>query len=328
MSNYKVNYFDREYHKYLNNIFLDGIDRPDRTGVGSRAQFGKSFTVNLSDGFPITTTRKVAFRIAFEETMFFLRGETDTKKLEEKKINIWKGNTSREFLDKMGLNDLPEGDMGKGYGYQWARWDSYEFANIKNFRIAGEDFSDMPENGVGLFTVPSVEVYDATVIVRHINQAKEMLERAKKNPNDRRLLISAWNVAQLTETPLVPCHLIHQYQILDGKLNSLWFQRSVDSVYGLPYNVMSYAFLNIAFSKYLGLTPGTLTFMGGDCHIYSNQLWMVEEQLKRFPFDLPTLNINKELNTFKDILELEYSDIELVDYEAHPDFKDKPPMAV
>jgi thymidylate synthase len=323
-----MNNFEQQYLMYLTDILDKGIDRPDRTGIGSRARFGKSFTIDLSEGFPIITTRKVPFRIAFEETMFFLRGETDTKKLEEKKINIWKGNTSREFLDKMGLQHLPEGDMGKGYGWQWAKWEQYQFLNTSSATpIMGAAKDPIPEQGY--FYLPTVGwTFNATVVVTYINQAKEMLERAKKNPNDRRLLISAWNVAQLKDTPLVPCHLLHQYQILDGKLNSLWFQRSVDSCYGLPFNVMSYAFLNVVFAKYLELEPGELTFMGGDCHIYDNQLNMARSQVLRAPFDLPKLEIKKELKTFDDILDLQFTDLELLNYQAHPDFADKPPMAV
>lgn len=314
--NYNANAYDSKYTTLIRDILDNGKDRPDRTGIGSRALFGKSFTVDLADGFPILTTRKVAFRIAFEETMFFLRGETDTKKLEEKKINIWKGNTTREFLDKMGLQHLPEGDMGKGYGYQWTQWEKY---SIKRY-------NDVVEHADG-----SKTFLEAKVILEHINQVKEMLERAKKNPNDRRLLFSAWNPAQLGDTPLVPCHMLSQYQVLDGKLNSLWFQRSVDSIYGLPYNVMSYAFLNLLFSKALNLIPGELTFFGGDTHIYMNQVDIATEQVdvsQRFGFDLPKLEINKDINTWEDIVSLQYEDVKLVGYEAHPDFKNKPPMAV
>lgn len=314
-----MNNYDLQYINLLQDILINGKDRPDRTGIGSRARFGKSFTIDLADGFPILTTRKVAFRIAFEETMFFLRGETNTLKLEEKNVNIWKGNTSRAFLDKMGLHHLPEGDMGKGYGYQWVKFEQYSIDESAYMTM--DDGSGTP-----------VRIYhNAIVTVRYLNQIKDLLERAKKNPNDRRLLFSAWNPAQLTETALVPCHLLAQYQVLDGKLNSLWFQRSVDSIYGLPYNVMSYAFLNAMFAKFLGLTPGELTFMGGDVHIYSNQMEIANEQVdstQRPGFTLPTLLIKKDLNTWDDIVSLEYNDVEVVGYEAHPDFKNKPPMAV
>jgi thymidylate synthase len=285
--------YDKEYRMLIDEILWKGTSRDDRTGIGSRALFGKSFTVDLADGFPILTTRKVAFRIAFEETMFFLRGETDTKKLEAKRINIWKGNTSREFLDMMGLQHLPEGDIGTGYSWQW-----------RNF--------------------------GGTLEQEGVDQVADMLARAKKNPNDRRLLITAWNPQQINGTPLPPCHVMQQYQILDGKLNSLWFQRSVDTMYGLPYNVMSYAFLNYAFSKHLGYEPGTLTFFGGDTHIYQNQIVIATAQVQRewWTYELPKLVINKELQTFDDILSLEYTDVELVNYQAYPDFEDKPPMAV
>jgi thymidylate synthase len=286
--------YDQLYRDLVDEILWRGTNRDDRTGIGSRTLFGQSFTVDLHDGFPILTTRKVAFRIAFEETMFFLRGETDTKKLEDKRINIWKGNTSREFLDKMGLQDLPEGSLGTGYSHQW-----------RNFG-------------------GTLGQHDG------VDQIADTLARARTNPNDRRLLISAWNPQQLGGTPLAPCHVMQQYQIVEGKLNSLWFQRSVDTIYGLPYNVMSYAFLNLAFSKHLGLQPGTLTFFGGDTHIYQNQIVIATAQVQRswWKYEAPTLKINKDLATFDDILALEYSDVELVGYESYPDFEDKPPMAV
>ena len=285
--------YNFQYVELIREILELGADRPDRTGIGSRTLFGKSMTINLRDGFPILTTRKMSLRIAFEETMFFLRGETNTKILEAKNINIWKGNTTREFLDKVGLQHLPEGDMGKGYGFQW-----------RNFGGTADKCG--------------------------VDQVVTLLEGLKDDPNGRRHLITAWNPLQLDEMSLPPCHLTQQYQILNGKLNSLWFQRSVDSIYGLPTNFMGYAFLNLLFSKYLKLEPGTLTFMGGDVHIYGNQLAMANEQLKRSPFKykLPKLQINKAIDTIDDIFNIEYSDVELIGYESYPDFTNKPPMAV
>jgi thymidylate synthase len=283
--------FDYQYINLLRDILLFGEDKADRTGIGSRSLFGYFIRVPLSKGFPIITTRKVSLRIAFEETMFFLRGQTNTKILEDKKINIWKGNTSREFLDSVGLTDLPEGDMGKGYSYQW--------------RSFGKD-----ENNPG------------------VDQIANLIKELKDNPNSRRHIVSAWNPVQLSEAALPPCHILNQYQVINGKLNSLFYMRSNDVLYGAPYNFMSYALLNHIFAKYLKIEPGILCYSCGDAHLYSNQLEIAENQSYREPFKAPMININKDLNSLDDILNLEFSDIELINYVSWPDYKNKPPMAV
>lgn len=280
------------YNNLLKDILENGIDRDDRTGIGSRAVSGRMLSWDLGKGFPVTTTRKVAFRIAFEETMFFLRGETNTKLLEEKNINIWKGNTSREFLDSRGLLDLPDGSIGTGYSHAW-----------RNF---GGDLGK--QNG--------------------IDQITELVDGLRNDPTSRRHIVTAWNPQQNGGTPLPPCHIMHMYTILGGKLNSSWVQRSVDTAYGLPYNIMSYAFLNIAFSKILGLTPGELVFFGWDNHLYQNQIEMANEQILRNPRKLPILNFKKEIKTLQELLELEYTDMELIGYDPYPDFNNKPGMAI
>lgn len=283
----------QNYLDLLQDILDNGFDKTDRTGVGSRSVFGRSLRWDLSKGFPIITTRRVAFRIAFEETMFFLRGERDTKKLEDKKIFIWKGNTSREFLDGRGLDHLDEGDMGYGYSHQW-----------RNF--GGIDGG-----------------------WRGVDQIANLVDGLRNDPYSRRHIVTAWNPQQVDETPLPPCHILHQYQVTpDGKLNSSFIMRSNDIGYGLPYNIMGYAFLNIAFAKLVGLEPGELVYFGGDAHIYHNQFDMVKAQLQRTPYELPTLKINKSLNTLEDLLTLQYNEVELVGYKSHPDFDNKPPMAV
>ena len=290
----------KNYIDLLKDILDNGFTKEDRTGVGSRSVWGRTLRWDLSEGFPIITTRKVSFRIAFEETMFFLRGGRDTKELEEKNIFIWTGNTTREFLDNRGLDWLDEGDMGYGYGHQW-----------RNF--GGFDVKDGPEgwyyNGV--------------------DQLKEMLENIKKDPYSRRHIITAWNPQQLYGTALPPCHILQQYQVRpDDKLNSSFLLRSNDVPYGLPYNIMGYALLNVLFAKLLGYEPGELVYQGNDAHIYLNQIDMVKEQIKREPKPLPKLVIKKDLNTLDDLLSLEYSDVELVGYDPYPDFKNKPDMAV
>lgn len=278
------------YLQLISDILSNGIDRPDRTGIGSRSLWGGCLRFDLSSGFPIITTRKVAFRIAFEETMFFLRGDTDTKSLEQKSINIWKNNTTRQFLDNRGLYDLPEGNMGKGYGFQWRNFGGTSYAN-------------------------------------GVDQLLELVNGLTNDPNGRRHIITAWNPQQLCDMALPPCHLYQQYQILDGKLNSSFVMRSTDVMYGLPYNIMSYAFINVAISKLLNIEPGELVFFGNDLHIYSNQLEIAREQISREPRSLPTLTISKQIDCLDDILSLQFSDIIIDGYDPYPDFTNKPPMA-
>ena len=286
----------QNYIDLMKDILENGVDKSDRTGIGSRSVFGRMLRWDLSEGFPIITTRKVALRIAFEETMFFLRGETNTKLLEEKKINIWKGNTSREFLDARGLTHLPEGDMGKGYGYQWRHW---EFPHPTSP-------GDMAE----------------------LDQIWSLLEGLKNDPFGRRHVVTGWNPGQLAEMALPPCHMLQMYSVTpDGKLNSNFVMRSNDVPYGLPYNIMSYALMNHMFAKYLGLTPGELVYTGWDIHIYQNQMNMVKEQLTREPRSLPTFNIKVDLPTIESVLNLQWQDVELIGYDPHPDIADKPEMA-
>jgi thymidylate synthase len=298
----------------LNDVVVNGVDKADRTGIGSRAVFGRLLRWDLAQGFPIITTRKVAMRIAFEETMFFLRGETNTKLLEEKKINIWKGNTTREFLDKRGLTNLPEGDMGKGYGYQWRHWET-----THNEIILG--------TGANQHSVYSIKETD---------QIKDLLDGIKKDPLGRRHVVTGWNPGQLNEMALPPCHMLQmhsvgpstgEFTIGGNKLHTCFVMRSNDVPYGLPYNIMGYALLNHIFAKHLNMVPGDLVYMGWDVHIYQNQMDMVKEQLTRTPLALPTININKDLTTLDDILNLQWADIELIGYNPHPDILDKPEMA-
>lgn len=306
-----MSYFEQQYLGIMRRILDSGVDKNDRTGVGSRAIFGAMLDIDLAEGFPIVTTRKTALRVAFEETWFFLRGETDTKKLEDKKISIWKGNTSREFLDKRGLEQLPEGHLGKGYGFQW-----------RNFG-GGYSRKLAPRSSRALY-----ETDTSRLDMAGVDQLTEVLNGLRSDPDGRRHIISGWHPGQLSEMALPPCHLYQQYQVLDGKLNSSFVMRSWDFLYGGPFNIMGYALLNHAFAKYLNLEPGNLIAFGNDVHLYSNQIEMARQQVEREPFALPKLTITKELNSIQDILDMEISDIVLEGYEAHPDFKNKPGMAV
>jgi len=274
----------QNYKDLLVDIINNGFDKPDRTGVGVRSVWGRQLRWNLSDGFPMITTRKVSFRIAFEETMFFLRGQRDTKKLQEKNIHIWAGNTSREFLDNRGLDHLPEGDMGYGYSHQW-----------RNF--GGTD----------------------TPLAAGVDQVAELVNGLRNDPYSRRHIVSAWNPQQLDGTPLPPCHILHQYQVMpNNQLNSCFYMRSNDVYLGLPTNIMGYAFLNLALSKLCGYMPGDLVYFGADVHLYHNQLEVVQMQIQREPKPLPQLVFKREFSTLDELLLLEWKDIEIVGYEPHP----------
>ena len=270
------------YLDLMQNIMDHGTSKDDRTGIGSKFINGAMLKWDLSGGFPILTTRKVPLRIAFEETMFFLRGETDTTLLEAKNINIWKGNTTREFLDRRQLNDLPVGSIGTGYSHAW-----------RNF---GGTLGQ--QDGV--------------------DQVAELLHGLKTDPNGRRHIVTAWNPTQNSGTPLPPCHIMHMYSVMDYKLNSSFVMRSNDIYHGLGFNIMGYALLNHLFAKYLNLEPGELTYFGWDVHIYNHQMDVCKQQLARVPNALPQLKINKEFHSLQDILDTQWSDIELVGYDPHP----------
>lgn len=283
-----------EEYKYLHlleRILDEGVVKGDRTGTGTKSIFGTQLSFDLSNSFPVLTTKKVFWKGVVEELLWFIRGETDSKKLEAKGVNIWKGNTSREFLDKKGL-DYPEGEIGPGYGFQWRWW--------------GSNYKD----SLG------VHKYKCG-----INQLGNVINTLKTNPNDRRMIVSAWNVAEIDKMALPPCHLLYQFDVADGKLNCQWYQRSVDSFLGLPFNISSYALLTCLVAKVVGLQPGKLTFAGGDTHIYLNHIEQCKEQISRVPFAFPKLNIKKDIKTLEDIENLSLEDLELVNYKSHATIK-------
>ena len=204
---------------------------------------------------------------------------------------IWKGNTSREFLDKVGLHHLPEGSIGTGYSHQW-----------RNF------------GG----TIGNLDGVDQIV---------ELLHSLRNDPTSRRHLVTAWNPTQLKGTPLPPCHIMHMYSVENNRLNNCFVMRSNDVYHGLPYNIAGYALLNMIFAQHLGLEPGKLVYMGWDAHLYNSQISAVEEQVQRDPRPLPVLKINKDITAFNDLLKLEWSDLELIGYDPHPAI-DKVDMAI
>ena len=280
----------QNYIDLLKDIKENGTLKPSRAG-DTLSVFGRQLRWNMNDGFPLMTCRPISFKIAFEEMKFFLSGETNTKILEEQGITIWKGNTTREFLDNVGLNHLEEGDMGKGYGWQ-----------MRNF--------------------------GGTTKTNGFDQIENLIFELKNNPSSRRHVVIHYNPLQLDETALPACHMFQQYIIVDGKLSLAVYFRSWDFYHGAPYNLAGYGFVLEAFSKLLNLEAGELIIFSGDTHLYQTQMENVDVLIERYDDrKQPTLNFKKDINSLEDILNLKLEDVEIVGYNPQEALK-KIPMAV
>jgi thymidylate synthase len=289
---------EMQYLRLLGKIITDGSKREDRTGVGTQGVFGTQLRFSLENNVvPMITTKKMFVKGVVEELLFFLRGETDTKKLEDKGVNIWKGNTSRKYLDKHNLHHLPEGDMGKGYGFQWRNF------GAKEMWIGSDSYEDIRYKISG------------------VDQLDKVIEALKTNPTDRRIIMSAWNPQQLPEMALPPCHMMVQFYVDNGKLSSQFYMRSVDTFLGLPFNILSYAILTRIIAQAVGMETKELIFVGGDTHVYSNHINQVVEQISREPYPFPTMKITKQISSVKDIESLELSDFVFEGYQSHPSIK-------
>jgi len=284
-----------QYLDLLRDIIENGVNKSDRTGVGNRSVFARHMRFSLRDQFPILTTKRVYWRGVVEELLFFLRGDTNSKHLEEKKVNIWKGNTSREFLDKKGLQCLPEGDIGTSYSHQW-----------RNF---GGEHPHIP----------------ATKGQAGFDQIQYVLDMLMKDPQDRRMIISGWNPSQLQYKSLPPCHLTYVFNvnIQTYELNCHMTQRSCDTFLGVPFNISSMALMTYLFAKVSGFKPGEISWLGVDVHLYKNHIesGVIEKQLEREPRPFPKLEIHKDIRNLVDIENLSYEDLELINYKPHPKIK-------
>jgi thymidylate synthase len=274
-----------KYLRLLEQILQNGDERSNRTGISTFAIFGTQLRFSLEHNrLPLLTTKRMFTKGIIEELLFFIRGDTDTKKLEEKGVNIWKGNTSRDFLDKKGLTSYKEGDMGPMYGYQWRNFSS-------NRDLKGVD------------------------------QLQNAFELIKNDPNSRRIIVTAYNPLVSNQIVLEPCHMFFQFYVHNGELSLQWYQRSVDLFLGLPFNIASYAMLTHLMAKATGTKAKELIFVGGDTHIYSTHIEQVKIQIDRDPRPFPTLVIEKDIKSIQDMEKLSCDDFIIENYQYYPTIK-------
>ena len=258
----------KQYLDLLNRIMTEGTKKTDRTGTGTLSVFGHQMRFNLEDGFPLLTTKKLHLKSIIYELLWFLKGDTNVKYLQEHGVRIW-----NEWADE-------NGDLGPIYGAQWRSW-----------------------------AAPDGKTID------QISQAVDLI---KNSPDSRRIIVSAWNVAQLDQMALMPCHTLFQFYVANGRLSCQLYQRSADIFLGVPFNIASYALLTMMMAQVCGLQPGDYVHTLGDAHIYKNHFDQMNLQLTREPRPLPVMKINPEV---KSIFDFQYEDFTLEGYDPHPHIK-------
>jgi thymidylate synthase len=284
---------ESKYLVLLKDVYMNGWVKTGRNG-NTKSMFGKTIELDLTKGYPLLTTKKMFFRGVVEELLFFIRGDTDTKLLSNKKIKIWDGNTNREFLDSIGKNKRREGVMGPMYGAQW-----------RNYNAEYDEEKASPKE-------------------KGLDQLAKVIYQIRHDPHSRRILLTDYNPLQADEGVLYPCHsIVIQFYVQDGFLDIFCFNRSSDLFHGLPFNIASTALFQILIAKITGLTARKFILSLGDAHIYESHYDVVLDQLKRVPFNFPTLEIKKELKELHDIENMEYNDISLIDYNYYPTIKAK-----
>jgi len=277
---------EQQYLDLIREILDTGVVRGDRTGTGTKSIFGARMKFSLRDDvFPLLTTKRVFWRGVAEELLWFVSGATNGKLLQDKNIHIWDGNGSREFLDKRGLPHREEMDLGPVYGFQW--------------RHFGAQYGDMHTNYEG----------------KGVDQLAECIRQIKDDPNSRRIVLSAWNPADLPAMALPPCHMFCQFYVANGELSCQMYQRSADMGLGVPFNIASYALLTRMVAQSTGLKAGDFVHVIGDAHVYLNHIDALEEQLKRAPRPFPSLTINAAK---KNIDDFDYDDFTVDGYKPYP----------
>lgn len=258
----------RQYLDLMSHVLEKGAKKEDRTGTGTRSVFGYQMRFDLTEGFPLLTTKKLHLKSIINELLWFLTGDTNIKYLREHGVNIW-----NEWADASG-------ELGPVYGAQWRSWKTSDGCAV--------------------------------------DQISQVIDQIRRNPDSRRLIVSAWNVGEIPKMALPPCHLLFQFYVADGKLSCQMYQRSADIFLGLPFNIASYALLTMMVAQVCDLEPGEFIITLGDAHLYSNHFEQARLQLSREPLRLPRMKINPSVRS---IFEFRYEDFELAGYEAHPHIK-------
>src|SRR3954465_12651630 len=258
----------QSYLDLVRRILDEGVEKSDRTGTGTLSVFGHQLRFDLAEAFPLVTTKKVHTRSVFAELLWFLRGDTNVKWLQDRGVTIWD-----EWADQ-------NGDLGPGYGCRWR--------------------PGPPPDG------------------RHGGQIAQVVEALRRDPDSRRHIVSAWNVADISQMALAPCHALFQFYVADGRLSCQLYQRSADVFLGVPFNIASYALLTMMMAQVTGYQPGEFIHTLGDAHLYLNHLEQAQLQLSRAPHQLPVMKLNSAL---KELADFRYEDFSLVGYEAHPHIK-------
>ena len=293
----------KQYLDLLSRIKNEGIVKSDRTGTGTRSVFGHQMRFDLAEGFPLLTTKKVFLKGIIHELLWFLAGDTNIKYLVDNGVHIWDNDAYRYYGELCAANNVEPiskedflvaasqqtpspiegyayGDLNHVYGYQWRSWPK--------------------DNGEA------------------IDQIKQVIDTIKRNPDSRRMIVSAWNVAEVEDMALPPCHVLFQFYVANGKLSCQLYQRSADTFLGVPFNIASYALLTMMIAQECGLQPGEFVHTLGDTHLYLNHMEQVDEQLSRTPRKLPTMRINPNV---KSVFDFRYEDFSLEGYEPYPAIK-------